>query len=165
MASQTVISLDEYMRTSFEGPDREFVDGEVLERNMEQLLHGIAQANFVPAFGPYRAAGLRVITEIRVRLRERLIRVPDVGVFEGKPTEDVPSTPCLVAIEILSPDDRLGATRARLQEYRDWGVRHAWIVDPDNRIFYVLDDAGFHDVPQLTVPAYGIVIQPADIFN
>jgi hypothetical protein len=33
MATRVLISADEYLRTSFDGPDREFLDGEVVERN------------------------------------------------------------------------------------------------------------------------------------
>ena len=42
--------------------------------------------------------------------------------------ELVPTIPPFVAIEILSPDDRMTDVRNKLAEYRAWGVTHVWLV-------------------------------------
>jgi hypothetical protein len=42
MASRTLISVEEYLRTSYR-PDCEYVDGEVLERNMGEKSHAKLQ--------------------------------------------------------------------------------------------------------------------------
>ena len=67
---------------------------------------------------------LYVIPEVRHRVREGRYRIPDIAVFEGEPEGEVPSTPPLVAIEILSPDDRIGYIVPKLKDYRQWGVRN-----------------------------------------
>jgi Uma2 family endonuclease len=41
------------------------------------------------------------------------------------------------ALELRSPSDRIGAVRAKMQEYIDNGVRLAWLVDPKHRRVYV----------------------------
>ena len=35
--------VDEYLRTSFDGPDCEYLDGEIVERNWGDLPHGSTQ--------------------------------------------------------------------------------------------------------------------------
>jgi len=42
----------------------------------------------------------------------------------------------LIAIEILSPEDRLTAMQAKAEEYRNFGVENIWIIDPARRVAY-----------------------------
>lgn len=70
----------------------------------------------------------------------------------------------LVAIEILSPDDRLSEVREKLEKYQAWGVPHASLVDPHFRRLYTWD-AGLTEVSALTIPELNIVLEPADIFE
>ena len=39
MGARTAISVEEYLRTSYPGLDREYRDGEVLERTVPDFLH------------------------------------------------------------------------------------------------------------------------------
>ncbi len=103
--------------------------------------------------------------ELRLRVGPLRVLIPDVCVFAGvKPTEDVPSTPPLIAIEILSPDDRMSEVREKLDEYRRWGVTHVWLADPRSRRFYVCDNS-FREVTSFLIPEFGLEIKPADIFR
>jgi Uma2 family endonuclease len=34
-----------------------------------------------------------------------------------------------LCVEILSPEDRLGATLAKCEEYHAWGVPFCWVID------------------------------------
>jgi Uma2 family endonuclease len=43
MGVHTAIPLEEYLDTTFEGLDREFRDGEVVERSMPDFIHGECQ--------------------------------------------------------------------------------------------------------------------------
>jgi Uma2 family endonuclease len=54
--------------------------------------------------------------------------------------------PPLIAIEILSPEDTLTAMRAKAAEYRQFGVEHIWIVDPESRIALRSTEAGLEEV-------------------
>jgi Uma2 family endonuclease len=69
----------------------------------------------------------------------------------------------LIAIEILSPDDRLTEVREKLEEYRRWGVPHVWLVDPHSRRLYVCT-TGLCEVSSFHVPEFELQIHPADIF-
>src|SRR2546425_11746683 len=107
MSTKSAISLEEYLKTSFDGLDREYVDGEIVERTLPDLLHSETQ---------WRLSGLiwdlsktlpfHGRTELRSRVAQTRVRIPDVSIYAGEePTERVPTQPPLVAIEILSPDD------------------------------------------------------------
>jgi Uma2 family endonuclease len=109
--------------------------------------------------------GLYVIPEVRHRVQEARYRIPDIAVFEGEPEGEVPSTPPLIAIEILSPDDLIGYIAPKLEEYRQWGVRHIWLADPEDRKLFTYGDTGLHEVKVLVLPDYDITLTHAAIFG
>lgn len=73
-------------------------------------------------------------------------------------------TPPLIAIEILSPDDRLSEVRNKLEEYRAWGVAHVWLADPHSRRLYRCDE-GLAEVERFTVSEPGLDISADLIFE
>jgi len=99
-----------------------------------------------------------------MRIRESVYLIPDVAVFQGAKPELVPSTPPLIAIEVLSPDDKLAEVRRKLDEYRAWGVPNVWLVDPHSKRLYTCH-AGLVEVPTLRIPELGVEVTPADIFE
>lgn len=166
MGTKTLMSVEEYLHTSFDGADREYLDGEVVERNMGNKSHGRTQGQFYYCFRLHEArTGLFAVTEVRHRVKDSRYRIPDVAVFEGEPGGEVPSSPPLVAVEILSPDDRVGYIIPKLEEYRQWGVRHIWVADPEDRKFFTYGDAGLHEVTELALSEHAIVLTLADIFG
>src|SRR5579862_5081572 len=164
MGTKTLMSVEEYLRTTFDGADREYLDGEVVERNMGNKSHGRIQGRLIRSLGAFEeATGLYVIPEVRHRVHETRYRIPDIAVFEGEPEGEVPSTPPLIAVEILSPDDRIGYVIPKLEEYRQWGVRHIWIADPEDRKLFTYGETGLHEVIELRLPEYEIVLTLADV--
>jgi Uma2 family endonuclease len=99
-----------------------------------------------------------------MKLREGLYLIPDVAVFWPSPPALIPDSPPLIAIEILSPDDRLNAVREKLQEYRAWGVGHVWLVDPHSRRMYTCD-AGLTEVNSFSIPELNLALEPTEIFQ
>src|SRR5277367_158548 len=138
MGARSATSVDRYLHASFPDLDQEFRDGELVERSLPDYLHSRAQALFIVFFEALRnRLSVYVCPELRLKLREGLYLIPDVAVFYPvPPSESVPSTPPLVVIEVLSPDDRWSAVRENLEEYRAWGVKHVWLVDPHSRRMY-----------------------------
>jgi Uma2 family endonuclease len=67
MPVQTLISVGEYLRSSYEH-DKEYVDGELIERKMPTAEHGKLQI----ALGSYLFQSVQV--------REGAFRIPDVSV-------------------------------------------------------------------------------------
>ena len=165
MGAKAAISVEEYLHTSFPDLDREYRDGEVLERTMPDYLHGSTQALLCIFFGALRKKlSLFICVETRMKLRDGLYLIPDVAVFWRSKPPMVPDSPPLIAIEILSPDDRQTAVREKLQEYRDWGVGHVWLVDPHSRRLYTCD-TGLTEVNSFSIPELNISLEPADIFD
>src|SRR5712692_3691550 len=104
MASRLQVAPGEYLATSFDGTDREYVRGEIVERSMPDYVHGRMQAKLLVRCGQLEAShSLFGCSETRMRLAQDLYRIPDVAVFAGtEPEEAVPSRPPLVTIEIVS---------------------------------------------------------------
>src|SRR5580658_5257205 len=150
------VSVEEYLHSSFPGLDREYRDGALVERPTPDYPHGKTQALLIALFMALRKdLSLYPCAETRVKLRPGRFLIPDVAVFHGKEPGLVPDMPPLIAIEILSPDDRLSEVREKLEEYRAWGVPHVWLVDPHSRRLYTCDE-GLREVSCFKVGALGI---------
>lgn len=166
MSTKSLMSVEEYLHTTFDGADREYLDGKVVERNMGNKSHGRIQLVIASLLRQHETnTGLYVTVEVRQKITELRYRIPDVAVFEGEPVGEVPSTPPLVAIEILSPDDRIGYIVPKLEEYRAWGVRNIWVADPEDRKLFTYGSAGLHEVNEFKLPEFGIVLTKAELFE
>jgi Uma2 family endonuclease len=165
MSARAGVSVEEYLHTSFPELDREYRDGEIVERSLPDYLHGRTQFLLAAFFGVLRKK-IRVFpcTETRMRLRDRLFLIPDFAVFWPDEPPLVPDRPPLIAIEILSLDDRLTAVRTKLEEYRAWGVPHVWLIDPHSRRLYQCD-AGLTEVAVLAAPEVGVEMRSEDVFE
>jgi len=167
MATKALVSVEEYLRTSFPDLDREYRDGEIVERTLPDLKHSRAQKRLGAIFDQFEARQISLFacTELRLRVADRRVLIPDVCVFSPTlPTESCPSTPPFIAIEIASPDDTLTEIREKLEEYRQWGVPHVWLVDPHSRRLYVCT-AGLSEVAAFRLPEFEIEITPSQIFE
>ena len=132
---------------------------------MPDYLHGKIQLLLVAYFLALQGK-LPVFpaVETRMKIRTGLYLIPDVAVFYPDEPERVPENPPLVAIEVLSLDDRLTAVREKLQEYRIWGVAHVWLIDPHSQRMYTCDSA-LTEVGKLAIRELGIEILPKQIFE
>ena len=165
MGAKTASSVEQYLHTSFPDLDREYRDGELVERSLPDYLHGKTQALLCAFFLALRSRlPLFTCAETRMRLGPNVILIPDVAVFHPTEPPLLPETPPLIAIEVLSPDDRLTVVREKLQEYKAWGVPHVWLVDPHGRRLYTCDE-GLTEAASLTVPELGITVLPAQVFD
>jgi Uma2 family endonuclease len=159
------MSVEEYLHTSFDGADREYLDGEVVERNMGNKSHSRTQGRFIILFHPLEAThGLFVVPELRHKVTRTRYRIPDVAVFVDEPADEVPDHPPLVAIEVVSPDDRMGYLLPKLQEYQKWRA-NSWIADPGTRKLFTYDPKGLREVETLELPQYGIRFTATDGFG
>jgi Uma2 family endonuclease len=166
MSTKALVPVEEYLRMSFEGPDPEYLDGELVERNLGDDLHSATQVNLTTILGNLRKRfRLHVRTELHMRLVPTRIRIADLAIFLEEPSAHIPDSPPHVAIEIVSPGDRLAEIRDKLEEYLRWGVSHIWLVDPSSRTFSIYDVNGLHDVPALDLPQFELSIQKSDVFE
>ena len=122
MSTKALVPVEEYLRMSFEGPDPEYLDGELVERNLGGEKHSSTQINLGAILHSLRKKhGFHVRPEIHMRLAPTRIRVADLAVFLEKPADEIPSSPPHVVVEIVSPGDRYQEILEKLKEYRALG--------------------------------------------
>jgi len=172
-ATQTapaLLTLEEYLRTSYH-PDCDFVDDHIEERTMGTPKHGELQMELGFWFRSHKLDWkIRVLGDTRTKVSSSRVRLPDVAIVREDETlgEKIMTTPPLIAIEILSPDDRLHRVIPRLQEFLSMGVEHVWLLDPIDRVAYTLTAAGGllpADGPRLTLPNSPIYLDLPGIFS
>src|SRR5438045_2000399 len=103
MATGTVLSVEEYLSTSYR-PDREYIDGVIEERDFGEDDH----SGFQGALSVYLSVrqkqwNIRVRPEQRVQVAKTRFRVPDICVILNPgPREPIITKPPFICIEILS---------------------------------------------------------------
>ncbi|MGH9786288.1 MAG: Uma2 family endonuclease [Terriglobia bacterium] len=134
MQSGTLISVREYLITSYR-PDRDYLEGVVLERNVGEHDHSRTQYLLSVYFGSREKQWrIRGYTEQRVQVKRERFRIPDVCfVTADTPVEPIFTRPPLLCVEILSKDDRMSEMQDRINDYLTFGVRTVWVIDPTTR--------------------------------
>ena len=166
MATKAEITAEQYLHMTFEH-DAEYVRGEIVERSMPDNVDSLIQFLILMEIGRLiRTHPLFPRPELILRLEPRVFRIPDISVFDGQPPqEDVPSTPPLIAIEILSKDERHPNLMQKLEEYRVFGVPNIWVVDPRNKRLAFYNEAGLQYVSSLALPDYPLELTPGVLFS
>lgn len=165
MATNSPVPVEEYLRLSFDGPDREYLDGEIVERSVGDRSHSSVQIRLIQLLEKYEMeAGLFAQSEIRMRVARARYRVADLAVFEGgEAEEEVPTSPPFITIEIVSRDDRHTEIIEKLDEYYRWGVRHVWLIDPRLRRLYTYGPSGLGEVEAFEVREHQLKIRMTDL--
>ena len=135
MNARLLLTVEEYLRTPFDGPDRDYVDGEAIERNMGELPHARLQMRLGYLLSA-RAdrLHLQVLPEIRIQVAPSRFRVADLAIWRAGPIGDrIPTVPPVLVVEILSPEDRLVRLQPKIQDYLAHGAEWVWVIDPDER--------------------------------
>lgn len=168
MGAQTLVSLTEYLSTSY-SPDREYRDGVLLEKNVGRRAYAKLQAALAAYFHVRRKEWqIEVLTELRIRVREDWCPIPDVCVYTlPAPDEEVPTKPPLLWIEILSSDDRMADVWRKADELVANGVPNVWIIDPETLASELRTPTGIKDVPDKTLrlPDAPIVIPLLEVME
>lgn len=165
MATKAQITAEEYLRMTFEY-DAEFVHGEIVERSMPDYVHGRIQFLLAVAFGRLTSSrSPHPCLEVRMRVESDVYRIPDVAVFATPPQTTVPDSAPLLVIEILSKDDRYHDLMEKLDEYRNWGVAHIWVVDRLAKRFSVYTELGLQNFSSLSLPEYSFQLTPSELFG
>jgi Uma2 family endonuclease len=151
-----ILTLEEYLHTAYH-PDCDFVDGILDERNVGSVKHSILQTFLAVWFSSNgRDWRVRPLVELRTQVSESSVRIPDVAVvsIDAVLPDAALTTPPFIAIEILSPDDRMPRVLQRLDDFLAMGVPNVWLLDPIERVAYTYSPSGLKIVhtPQLSVP-------------
>jgi Uma2 family endonuclease len=120
----------------------ELEQGKVIEMPRPGERHGFVCGNVVRILGNYtyqRRKGYVLSNDVGI-IWERdpdTVRGPDVVLYDRqrryeelnpKFAEDPP----LLAVEVLSPNDRMNKVTRRIQQFLAWGVALVWLVDPED---------------------------------
>ena len=131
MATQTLISIEEYLRTTSD-PDCEYVRGEIVQRAMPAYDHAEWQKILITWFANHeREWGIRALPELRVQVDPNEFRIPDVTILaRTAPREQIITHPPLAVFEILSPSDTMKGMLDKLEAYQRMGIPAIWVIDP-----------------------------------
>jgi Uma2 family endonuclease len=143
MGATTLISVAEYLDTDF-SPDREYIDGLIVERNLGEKTHSRIQRNLIILIDRVaKDVGIEVFPEQRVQVSPTRFRIPDVTVVKASQTQgEIFRQPPHLCIEILSRDDTMLYMQEKIDDYLGFGVPYIWIINPKNRKGYIVTSAG-----------------------
>jgi Uma2 family endonuclease len=167
MKAATLVPVEEYLRTTYR-PDCDYVDGEVLERNVGERDHSELQGElFYYLRSRARQLGIHIYPEQRVQVSARRFRIPDLCVVAGpKPEDQIFHQPPLVCIEVLSRDDTLERMQEKIDDFLNFGVRYVWVINPRSRRAWVYTSDGSREVKDGTLRTENpnIEVALADVF-
>ena len=137
------------------------------------LNHVIVQTNLILALGIKYLDIYRILSELTILFKEER-KIPDLSLynkisFQAYEDKAVYTDPPLLAIEILSPKQKLGDLSSKCHLYFDNGVKSYWLVIPELRSIYVFKNPeeynAFHLKETLTDEQMDIELSLVDIFN
>jgi Uma2 family endonuclease len=126
MGVATLLPIEEYLSTCWD-PDREYVAGRLIERNVGELDHSYLQSLLLKLLD---RRGLFAFVELRVQVRMDRFRIPDVLAVRQMPSGRFLRRPPYIAVEVLSPDDRTRDLDDKIDDYLTFGVENIWVIDP-----------------------------------
>jgi Uma2 family endonuclease len=136
-----LVPVEEYLRTNYD-PDCEYLDGQIVERNLGEKTHSRIQRELILQLDAIvKKFGMEVLPEQRVQVSSTRSRIPDVTVVRVSDEPIVNSAP-FICIEVLSEDDTMQYMQEKIDDYLRFGVRYVWIINPRNQKGYVVTLAG-----------------------
>lgn len=157
-----LVSVDEYLATSYPDGDREYLDGVVVERNLGTPGHSALQKILIRHLLAFeKPLGMSLFPECRTRVAETRYRVPDV-LLMLKPfrrTDRALLDAPFLIVEVLSPEDSVGGSLRRFRDYAQIGVPHIILMDPIDRETFVFSsgDLTRRDLTGFDVPDHGFL--------
>lgn len=142
--SADLVTAEQLARPPYTERSCELVDGRVVDVNPASWRHGSVAGRIHAALLAWTGAnGGRVVsadTGFLVRRHPDTVRAPDVAFL--RPGRPLPADGFVdgapdVAVEVLSPDARAGATARKVRDYLEGGAAEVWVVDLENRTLAV----------------------------
>ena len=165
MATSTYLSIIEYLNTTYD-PDLEYVDGQLVERNVGKWEHARLQALLTIWFGMHEEEwSIQTATDIRTRVAWTKVRLPDVLLVGLEPQPAVVEAAPVLCVEILSDGDTYAETQRKCEEYIRMGSKATWIINPMNRTARYWDGLGWPEAARLEVPGTPIYVELAYLWK
>jgi len=147
-STTTLIPVEEYLNGSADpGMEMEYVDGLLVERNLDDWMHGLVQSNIIFELRR-KYPELKVLAPIRTRVSERRYYMPDVVALLTLPPirEDVLYDAPFLVIEILSHGDNMERVMDKFVDYESKGVPNIWYIVPRRQKMYVFQSGDLIEV-------------------
>lgn len=148
MATTTKLTVEEFLALPDTKPGSELINGEIVQKSMPNVAHMLIQQL------------LDLIVGVFIQQNGLGISGPEGRCILGPPGGERPLLPDFLfvarehvagldlhgpirrapdlAVEILSPDDRMTDVMDKLRFYLLHGVRLVWLIDPDSRTLTVM---------------------------
>lgn len=111
----------------------ELLDGELVEMTMPKMVHQDVVSNLNDVLKAAAPPGIKVrFAPVAVHISDRIILEPDLVV--GAKELFLPTgleEPPLLVVEVLSPSTRRRDLIRKFSWFREFGIHHAWFVDPE----------------------------------
>lgn len=163
-----LVSVEEYLHTVYR-PDCDYIDGELVDRNVGEKSHAKAQWKVMLLLHQGRAQwNIFSSQETRIQISQTRYRVSDVCVFVGpEPDEEIFTRAAFLCVEVLSPEDRMSRMQERIHDYLEFGVAFVWVVDPRLHRAWIYRREGMREVHDgvLRTTNPDIEIPLADVFT
>jgi Uma2 family endonuclease len=164
MATSVLIPMSEYLNTTYR-PDREYLDGEVVERRVGKWEHSRVQALLTGWFIQHEGVwNIQTATEWRTQVSHTRVRIPDIVLVQAGVQPDVLTDAPLLVVEILSPDDSYSDTQQRAEDYLRMGVATIWIIDPATRTGRVCSGSNWVQGDRLEVAGTDVYVPLDRVF-
>ncbi|MSR57035.1 MAG: Uma2 family endonuclease [Planctomycetaceae bacterium] len=147
MSLPNLLTIEQFVAQREEAPDAhrwtELLAGRLVIRQPPTLEHGTAMLNFTKALGEFlhrepQSGSARFDLGLIVSRNPDTLQFPAVCFFVDPPQLDEGGTlvtdarPDLI-VEIASTNDRRRNLRQRVTGWLDWGVKLAWVLDPEEK--------------------------------
>ena len=148
VATRSLITAEELFELPDGGGRSELVNGEIIRMTPNGAEHGVVTAQIGHLIQEYTLANdlgfcCGAETGFILQRDPDVVRAPDAAVVLGSrvPASGVPSgywpfAPDL-AVEVISPSDRLADVHVKIAEYFAAGTRLVWLVEPETRMVHV----------------------------
>ncbi len=163
--TQPAVTVDQYLQTTYH-PDSDYIDGELQERNLGEPEHAVVQGALIEWFRAHaKVWDIWVLPEIRLQITATRFRVADVGLSSRRhPIHQLKQQPPLAVVEIISPEDRISRYAQRIDDYRNMGIPHIWVVNPQTRRGFDCSTGSWLETQSFKIESSPIGVDLAVIF-
>lgn len=119
--------------------DFDYVDGSLIRHDWGDSPHGRLHAQLMGVLGLSKP-GFSVLPSLTLQITPTRFRVPDLVIYDHPDyTEVEMTTPPLVVIEILSPEDTMMHVASIEADYRQMGIPNIWMIDPRSKSGWICE--------------------------
>ncbi len=150
----TLTLVDFQLQDSQSDQSFEYWYGEAISKGMPTWIHGLLQKIIMKLLDE---SGFKSGSEIELRIDPKARPKPDVIATAGPIELPYPTKALDVVVEILSEDDKILYLFAKCRAYQNWGFKHIYLIDPNDRaVLEWVDGALILRDALVSIPAHRI---------